>query len=336
MRGEVRKNISAINKMIAELEISTNLPGATIIVDGQKVGVTPLEAPVAMGAGEHRIRASLHGYADIEEVVVVAAQSKEVVSLELKPLATDGGAAVAAPIGAKGSIAVPPGATAPPRPIFGEGYKPPEGAIEPPSAPLGPGKAPKEGDRSAKIYGIGVGLQGVAGLIGIAAYFGSGSDVYLNNVGIWYFLATAAGSGILTWAYGNGSHYYDVPIWAMYIGSVVGAGLGYLFDYLIWNQGMERDDPDIDKPEEIFGALGIAIIALAVAPAGPAVSYAIFKKPEARFRQKENKKKPAGETTPPPAPVASISLTPPSIFPMRILDGTGRTALGIHLVGGTF
>ena len=100
--------------------------------------------------------------------------------------------------------------------------------MEPPQPPATAGQVPKEGDRAAKIYGIGIGIQGLAGAIGLGAYYGSDSDMLLNNVGAWYFLATTAGSGVLTWLYGNGSYYYDVPIWAMYIGSVVGGGLGWL------------------------------------------------------------------------------------------------------------
>jgi len=352
MRSEVRKNIAAINKMLAQLEIHTNIPGATILVDGEKVGTTPLEAPVDLGAGEHRIRASLPGYEDQEKVVVVAAQTKETVEIELTPVVAPAGGVVPPPaMGSKGNIVVPPGVTAPSRPVFDEGYRPPAGSVEPPQPPATAGQVPKEGDRAAKIYGIGIGIQGLAGAIGLGAYYGSDSDENLNNVGAWYFLATTAGSGVLTWLFGNGSYYYDVPIWGMYIGSVVGGGLGWLVDWLIWNKGMERDIPDIDDPEMGLAAFGMAVLTLAVAPIGPAIAYAIFKKPEPRFRKDKDKPKPiapaeagnqggdaapAAPETPAEPPAETVSLIPPSVFPMRSMDGTGRTCLGIHIIGGTF
>jgi hypothetical protein len=348
MQSEVRKNIAAINKMIAQLEVQTNLPGAMIIVDGEKVGITPLDSPLELGAGEHRIVASLAGYQNAEQLVTMASQTRELVRLELLPAAIPGAGTVAAAppivLGTKGHLAITPGVIAPPRPGVLDGYLPPPGSIPPPSPPAGPSVLPKEGDRAAKIFGIGVGIQGLAGLLGIIAYYGSDSEEYLNNVGVWYFAATGVVSGVVTWLYGNGSYYYDVPIWGMYIGSLVGAGLGYLVDWLIWNQGMERRLPDITYyPEGIFGVLGIGIFALLLPAACPAIAYAIFRKPEARFRAAEQAPTPpsAGEGfQPAPQPesatltTVSLRLTPPGIVPMRAHDGSA--AFGVHLIGGSF
>ncbi len=88
MKGEVRKNIAAISKMIGEIEVHTNLPGATVLLDGNKVGTTPLASPLEVGAGEHRVRVSLKDHLDEEKTVVVVSGSKAVVRLSLSPAAS--------------------------------------------------------------------------------------------------------------------------------------------------------------------------------------------------------------------------------------------------------
>lgn len=72
-RKEVKKNIKSISRMVGELEINTGMRDVEVLIDGEKVGTTPLAAPVLVGAGEHRVRVSKSGYNDEEKVVAVAA-----------------------------------------------------------------------------------------------------------------------------------------------------------------------------------------------------------------------------------------------------------------------
>ena len=97
-RKEVRKNIRAMSKMIAKLEVSTNLPNAIVLINGVKVGTTPLDSPLTVSAGEQRIRVSLDGYEDGEQTVSIAGGAKEVVNFTLTPVAAGGGAPVVAPV----------------------------------------------------------------------------------------------------------------------------------------------------------------------------------------------------------------------------------------------
>ena len=112
--GQVRKNIASINKMIAQVEVNTNVPGASVLVDGEVMGTTPLDQPLVIGAGEHRIRVSLAGYEDVEKTVAVVSQTRQVVEFALAPVAGGGIGAVPVNMDVKGALVFAPGAMAPP------------------------------------------------------------------------------------------------------------------------------------------------------------------------------------------------------------------------------
>lgn len=86
VKAEVRSNIKSMSKMISQIEITTNLPGATILLDGEKIGTSPLAKPIKVGAGEHRVRASLKGHHDQETTVSVVSGKNQIVEFTLKPV----------------------------------------------------------------------------------------------------------------------------------------------------------------------------------------------------------------------------------------------------------
>lgn len=71
------------------LAIDSTPAGAEVLVDGQSVGTTPLELPIA--AGEHAIVLRLPGHADEERRVVVEAGDTSAVAVELATAAPASG-----------------------------------------------------------------------------------------------------------------------------------------------------------------------------------------------------------------------------------------------------
>ncbi len=318
MRSEVRKNIASINKMIAQVEVNTNIPGASVLVDGEAMGTTPLGQPLVIGAGEHRIRVSLAGYEDVEKTVTVVSQTHQVVEFTMVPAA--GGGAVAVPVGMdiKGALVFPPGAMAPPRPVPGSNAPPPPGSLKPPPTPPLPPMPSSDIGHTMKIYGMGVAVQAVGVVVGLVVHYSYNNTLPLITAGGLYFLGSAAAGGVVTWLYGNKNDYYDFPPWAGFLGSVAGNGLAFGVDALIWVNVMRQDYPD--NADEWTTVFSLYMIAILIPPALEAVSYAIFKKPEPRFQKAS----------------ASVEINGPMIAPITSMDGTGRTTLGCHIIGGKF
>jgi hypothetical protein len=52
---------------LAEIEVETALPGASIEVDGQRVGTTPLAAPLTLAPGKHSVTIQRAGYRSVKK-----------------------------------------------------------------------------------------------------------------------------------------------------------------------------------------------------------------------------------------------------------------------------
>jgi len=108
VKDEVRKNIRSMNKMISKVEITTSIPGATVLLDGETIGTTPLPKPILVGAGKHRVRVSLEGHHDQETSISVVSGKDQVVEFKMEPVTATAG--VAPPAGAAvGASATPTG-----------------------------------------------------------------------------------------------------------------------------------------------------------------------------------------------------------------------------------
>lgn len=55
----------------ASIEISTDVGGAEIFIDGEPVGVTPLEGPIPVSPGEHVVKISRRGYTEFLETFTI-------------------------------------------------------------------------------------------------------------------------------------------------------------------------------------------------------------------------------------------------------------------------
>ncbi|WP_437639672.1 PEGA domain-containing protein [Sorangium sp. So ce854] len=64
-RQDIADLIQAAGAFVSHLEITSSEPGATVFVDDEPVGTTPLAAPVPIDIGERRIRVSKPGFVDL-------------------------------------------------------------------------------------------------------------------------------------------------------------------------------------------------------------------------------------------------------------------------------
>ncbi|WP_437580265.1 PEGA domain-containing protein [Sorangium sp. So ce887] len=63
-KKDIADLIQAAGAFVSRLEITASEPGATVFVDDEPVGTTPLAAPVPIDIGERRIRVSKPGFVD--------------------------------------------------------------------------------------------------------------------------------------------------------------------------------------------------------------------------------------------------------------------------------
>jgi hypothetical protein len=98
-RDEVQKDVARLQSRVAKLRIVTSKAGADVIIDNVRVGVTPLDAPVLVGAGRPQVRVTLPGHLPFTRVVEVASMETATVDVELLPLdGSEGAPASRAPI----------------------------------------------------------------------------------------------------------------------------------------------------------------------------------------------------------------------------------------------
>lgn len=83
--ADVRAQITGLETFVAELTIDVSEPGADIYVDENKVGTSPLSAPVSVQVGERHIRAIKPGFAEGRETIDMKGGGAAKVSVKLAP-----------------------------------------------------------------------------------------------------------------------------------------------------------------------------------------------------------------------------------------------------------
>jgi hypothetical protein len=85
-RAAVDGALAAIKNLVGVVTVTTNVPGATIAVDGDVVGTTPLAEPIAVDLGRHTFQARKEGYEPITMNLDVAGGVKmtETIALTLQ------------------------------------------------------------------------------------------------------------------------------------------------------------------------------------------------------------------------------------------------------------
>lgn len=82
-RVAVNKEIRDLRPNIANITVTTNVPGATITVDDVQVGQTPIPNKLLINPGRRKISATKPGMFPATKSVVLAGSDAELVSLEL-------------------------------------------------------------------------------------------------------------------------------------------------------------------------------------------------------------------------------------------------------------
>ncbi len=81
--SEVKAEIRELDGRIADLSVSANVAGAELLVDGESVGLLPLQS-VKVNAGTRRVLVRKPGYQDREERVTVSGRENKVIAVTLK------------------------------------------------------------------------------------------------------------------------------------------------------------------------------------------------------------------------------------------------------------
>ncbi|CAN5677112.1 hypothetical protein BH09MYX1_BH09MYX1_35670 [soil metagenome] len=78
--GEIEK----LKGRVAKLDVVTNVPGADILVDDEKVGVTPLTEPLIVSQGKRKVTVMLKGRAPETKTIELAGRDSQRLEFELK------------------------------------------------------------------------------------------------------------------------------------------------------------------------------------------------------------------------------------------------------------
>jgi len=90
MRRRVQERAEEIRSMLASVEVFVDVGGATVLVDGERVGTSPLPAPLLLLSGQHSVEAQLEGHRTAEQVVWASPSEPQTVQLVLVPVPRQG------------------------------------------------------------------------------------------------------------------------------------------------------------------------------------------------------------------------------------------------------
>ncbi len=85
-RADARAQIQELDKSLGRLVIASELAGVRVALDGQAVGLTPVERPLRTAPGEHTLAADKSGYRPFALRVAVRAGETTRVRVDPKPI----------------------------------------------------------------------------------------------------------------------------------------------------------------------------------------------------------------------------------------------------------
>lgn len=88
--------LAVLDKLVSEVTINVNQPGAAIFVDGEQIGESPMPKPATLDTGTRSFRVTKEGFLPYEAQVPIAAEPTGVVNVALAPHIKDGRIAVRA------------------------------------------------------------------------------------------------------------------------------------------------------------------------------------------------------------------------------------------------
>jgi hypothetical protein len=68
-KAEVDAALGAIRNLVATLRLSVSEPGAQVVLDGERVGKSPLSAPLVVDLGHHTLRVGKPGFEPFEKTI---------------------------------------------------------------------------------------------------------------------------------------------------------------------------------------------------------------------------------------------------------------------------
>jgi hypothetical protein len=95
-RRKAEEALKAAEQKVGRVQIELNVDGATLVIDDDKVGTSPMIYAWYVEPGEHRVRASKKGYAPRDEVFGVSKAQTKTIRLSLEPMDDDAAETTAA------------------------------------------------------------------------------------------------------------------------------------------------------------------------------------------------------------------------------------------------
>jgi hypothetical protein len=221
-RPVLEQALAVVRDHVGQLLVMGTPAGASVLVNGERVGTLPLAAPVVVAAGEVLVTVDARGFVSISRKVTVTGKQlvRETIDLPEQPAPAPAPAAAAEP--------APVAAAAPPPPVA-----PPPPAVTAEAPAPSPVAAPASGALVRGAGYVAAGLGAAALLVGVIADAKYVSDVNSFN-------AAASGCGTDAPNRGNGGNcasLFDSFTTAkgIAIGGFVSAGiLGALSAGLLW------------------------------------------------------------------------------------------------------
>jgi len=80
------KDLADLDKRIAHVTVNVNVTGATVLVDGKKVGVTPLSEPIAVSEGQRTISIETEKRGARQRLIRVAGGEEQTLTIDFEAL----------------------------------------------------------------------------------------------------------------------------------------------------------------------------------------------------------------------------------------------------------
>jgi hypothetical protein len=81
--AQLNENMEVLQLLLGTIRVTVNVEGATVIVDGEEAGRSPLAEPVQVVSGRHTVSVQAEGYNPAEQEVVVTSGDNLVVAIDL-------------------------------------------------------------------------------------------------------------------------------------------------------------------------------------------------------------------------------------------------------------
>ena len=83
--SDLKGAITALEPFVSTVEVTSNEPGATLLIDGEEIGKTPFDKPVQIDVGPHEVRLHKDGFIDAVQNVTIAGGAPAKATLNIEP-----------------------------------------------------------------------------------------------------------------------------------------------------------------------------------------------------------------------------------------------------------